>query len=73
MKFSEFPYQRPDKEALIRDIQAITKKMQEAGSAAEAREAFLAMDRIDRKTTTQGCWFISVIPSIRRTPSMTKK
>ena len=53
MKFSEMPYQRPDKEAVKRDMQAITERFRNAATAEEARDAFCAMDNLKRHISTQ--------------------
>ena len=41
MKFSEMPYQRPDTDAVIREIQALTARLKNAQSYEEARSVFL--------------------------------
>lgn len=53
MKFSEMPYQRPDLETVEGTIKKIAAKLRGASCYEEAREAFLEMDKEDRKLTTQ--------------------
>lgn len=46
MKFSEFPYQRIDMDALKQQIVSTTQKLQNAKTFPEADEAFVAMNEI---------------------------
>ncbi len=41
MKFSEMPYKRPDPQAVIADIKALTERLKNAGSYEEAKKVFL--------------------------------
>ncbi len=45
MKFSEFPYQRPDKDAVIAEIKGFIEKLQGADSFAEAEQVFLDYEK----------------------------
>jgi len=53
MKFSEIPYKRPDKDAIIEEVGQITLRMQQAENYAQAKASFLDMDRLDRNISTQ--------------------
>ena len=53
MKFKEMPYQRPDIEALKRELTALTKKLTDAADYAAAREAFLEMETLNKHIQTQ--------------------
>ena len=53
MKFWDIPYNRPDVEAVKGQIAEMTRRMENAGNAQEAEEAFRAMDAVDRELETQ--------------------
>ena len=53
MKFSEMQYTRPDLEAVKGEITALVGALNAAEDYAAAREAFLAMDRLNRRVQTQ--------------------
>ena len=40
MKFSEIPYKRPDKDAIIEEVGQITLRMQQAENYAQAKASF---------------------------------
>ena len=46
MKFSEFPYQRPDYDALMDKIDALTQKMKQATCAAQQLEALKELEQL---------------------------
>ena len=46
MKFSEFPYQRPDYDALMDKIDALTQKMKQATCAAQQLEAMKELEQL---------------------------
>ena len=52
MKFSEMPYTRPDTEAVIREIQALTERLKNAGSYEEARAVFLEYEEKSKTVET---------------------
>lgn len=52
MKFSEMPYQRPDLEALKKQISGLTARLKAAGSYAEAKAVFLEKDQEGRHVET---------------------
>ncbi len=62
MKFSEMKYQRPDVEALKASLTELTEKLRGAGSYEEAREAFLAKEKLEKSLRTQ-----TSLASIRHT------
>ena len=53
MKFSEMPYARPDTEAVKRQLRELTGRLNAAASYAEAREVFLAQQKVVRAVETQ--------------------
>ena len=52
IRFSEIPYNRPDVDAVKKDIDAFTAKLASAGSYAEARDLFVGMDKLKRHVET---------------------
>ena len=52
MKFSEMPYNRPDPEAVKSELAALTERLKNAGSYAEAREAFLEKEEAEKTVDT---------------------
>ena len=52
MTFSEFPYTRPDLDKVKGEMTALTRRLEEAGSYAEAKEAFLAYEELGKHVTT---------------------
>ena len=52
MKFSEMPYERPDKEALMKEIAELTEALRNAKNYEEARALFIEKDKIDRRVHT---------------------
>jgi M3 family oligoendopeptidase len=52
MKFSEMPYERPDKEALMKEIAELTEALRNAKNYEEARTLFIEKDKIDRRVHT---------------------
>ncbi len=53
MKFSEMPYTRPDLDELKTQFEAVIGHLKEAGSYAEAREAFLRKEALENHIGTQ--------------------
>ncbi len=52
MKFSEMPYQRPDTDAVIREIQDLTARLKNAQSYEEARGVFLEYEEKSKAVDT---------------------
>ena len=52
MRFSEMPYERPDMEALKREIEEAARRVREAKSYAEVREAYFAVQEKERDADT---------------------
>ncbi len=52
IRFSEIEYQRPDMEALKAAVEEATRKVREAGSAAEVREAYFAVQEKEKDADT---------------------
>ena len=52
VRFSEIRYQRPDMEALRAAVEEATRKVREAGSAAEVRDAYLAVQEKEKDADT---------------------
>ncbi|MDO5455991.1 MAG: M3 family oligoendopeptidase, partial [Eubacteriales bacterium] len=52
MRFEEMIYERPDKEALRSGMMQNTERLKTAGDYQEAKDAFLAMDRLNRHVHT---------------------
>ena len=52
MKFSEMQYRRPDLDRIKTDLAALTKRLQAAGSYAEARAVFLEHEAEDKHVGT---------------------
>lgn len=50
MTFSQIEYKRVDMEALKKDIQRLTEKLQNAATFEEAQQAFVAMDELEGNT-----------------------
>ncbi len=53
MKFSDMPYSRPDIAGIQREIGQCITALQNAGSFADAEQAFLAMDKLSDRLSTQ--------------------
>ena len=62
MKFSEMQYTRPDTEGAKEEVKALTARLEEASSFADAREALVAFDRMERRLET-----MSTLAHIRHT------
>ena len=60
IKFSEMPYQRPDLEELKVKCGDLTRRLEQAGSYAEARDVFLEWETLQKHIQTQ-----STLASIR--------
>ena len=60
IKFSEMPYQRPDLEELKVKCGGLTRRLEQAGSYAEARDVFLEWETLQKHIQTQ-----STLASIR--------
>ena len=54
IKFSEMPYVRPDVEQMKKDLAAMTEKLKNASSYAEAKELFLAKEQEAKHGRTMG-------------------
>ncbi|MGN0985050.1 MAG: M3 family oligoendopeptidase [Candidatus Enterenecus sp.] len=54
MKFKDMPYVRPDVEAAKQQISDLTRRLSEASSYAEAKEAFLEMEEASKHFSTMG-------------------
>lgn len=54
MKFSEMPYLRPDLAAIKQQLAGLTVRLQQAASYAEAKEAFLKKEELERHVSTAG-------------------
>ena len=52
MRFSEMPYERPDMEALKQEIEEAARRVREAKSYAEVREAYFAVQEKERDADT---------------------
>ena len=52
MKFSEFPYQRPDYEQLMKDVSALTEKFEQAKSAQEQIDLISELEQLRIKLET---------------------
>ena len=52
IRFSEIEYQRPDMEALKAAVEEATRKVREAGSAAEVRDAYFAVQEKEKDADT---------------------
>ena len=52
MKFSEMKYERPDLEALKKQISDLTEALKNAKSYEEARELFIKKDKVDKHVKT---------------------
>ncbi|MBR3397609.1 MAG: M3 family oligoendopeptidase [Lachnospiraceae bacterium] len=52
MKFSEYPYERPDTEALKSKISVLSAKLKEAADYSAVKDAFLGMDQLEKKIHT---------------------
>lgn len=52
IRFSEIPYQRPDMEALKTTVEEATRKVREAKSSAEIREAYFAVQEKEQDADT---------------------
>ena len=52
IRFSEIPYRRPDMEALKATVEAAARKVQAAGSFAEVREAYFAVQEKELESET---------------------
>ena len=52
MVFSEIPYIRPDKDALIREIKDLTDKLHNSKSYEEAKSAFLEFQQLQKRVET---------------------
>jgi oligoendopeptidase F len=52
VRFSEIRYQRPDMEALRAAVEEATRKVREAGSAAEVRDAYFAVQEKEKDADT---------------------
>ncbi|MBR6472818.1 MAG: M3 family oligoendopeptidase [Firmicutes bacterium] len=52
MKFSEMPYERPDMEALKKELTELTEALKNASYYEEARELFIKKDVIDKHVKT---------------------
>ncbi|MCD7736243.1 MAG: M3 family oligoendopeptidase [Lachnospiraceae bacterium] len=60
MKFSEMAYERPKLDELKQEIAALTRRLEEAGDYASAREVFLKKDELEKHIST-----LSTLASIR--------
>ena len=54
MKFSEMPYQRPDAEAVKKELQSLTERLKAAQSYTEARAVFMEKEEKDKVVDTMG-------------------
>ena len=54
MKFSEMPYERPDLEALKVQYSELTRRLESAGSYAEAKAVFLEKEELEKHVDTLG-------------------
>ena len=54
LKFSEMPYERPDIAAVKQHIQALIEAFSSAGTYAQAREQFIAVDALKRHIESAG-------------------
>ena len=50
MKFSQMKYERPDAEQLKAELNGLTEKLKVAKSYAEAKELFLAEEKLNKHT-----------------------
>ena len=62
MKFSEMPYERPDLEALIRDMADLTERLKNAADYQAAREVFLEKEAFMKRVAT-----LSTLANVRHT------
>ena len=61
IKFSEMPYQRPDLEELKVKCGDLTRRLEQAGSYAEARDVFLEWETLQKHIQTQSTLALSLI------------
>ena len=54
MKFSEMPYERPDAEAVKKELQELTGRLKNAKSYEEARAVFLEKEEAEKVVDTMG-------------------
>ena len=54
MKFSEMPYERPDAEAVKKELQELTERLKNAKSYEEARAVFLEKEEAEKVVDTMG-------------------
>ena len=52
IRFSEMPYERPDVEGLKAAVEEATRKVREAKSAAEVRDAYFALQEKEEASDT---------------------
>ena len=52
MKFSQMKYERPDAEQLKAELNGLTEKLKVAKSYAEAKELFLAEEKLNKHIST---------------------
>lgn len=62
MKFAEFPYERPDLQAAMAQLDALSRSITSATTAEEAKNAFLSFEKI-----TERIGSLSAICYIRHT------
>ena len=60
MRFTEMPYERPDIEAINKEMQSLTEELEAAASYREAKEVFLKEQELDNRLIT-----VSTLASIR--------
>lgn len=53
MVFSEMPYQRPDLEQVIQQLQELTRELVQAEDYTKAREVFIRKDELEKHVMTQ--------------------
>lgn len=52
MKFSQMKYERPDAEQLKAELNGLTEKLKAAKSYTEAKELFLAEEKLNKHIST---------------------
>ena len=53
MKFSQMKYERPDAEQLKAELNGLTEKLKAAKSYTEAKELFLAEEKLNKHITSE--------------------
>lgn len=67
MKFSQMKYERPDAEQLKAELNGLTEKLKAAKSYTEAKELFLAEEKLNKHISRAGprpCWNLLTVRTL---------